>query len=131
MQEFVTVAKRAGAVGHPMTVVQTLSYGSLVPIRRRGPSASAAYAKRAVRLSEERRGNEDLSAFPKEVAIIGRLLNRGRPGGHHAPVRRRGMTIPQFPIMPRLEHRGTATMPPDYLSGAGNMIRRNESPGNA
>jgi len=67
-------------------------------------SASAEYAKRAVRLSEELHINEDLSAFPKEVAIIGRLVNRGRPGGHYAPIRRRGMTTPQLLIMPRLEH---------------------------
>ena len=56
LEEATDAAKAADALGHPLTLTQTLSYCcATVHVFRHEPSAAAAYAERALRICEEQR----------------------------------------------------------------------------
>ena len=55
LEEAAAAVRSADALGHPMTLAQTLCYTALVPVFRHEPSAAMDYAARAIRISEERR----------------------------------------------------------------------------
>jgi class 3 adenylate cyclase/tetratricopeptide (TPR) repeat protein len=53
LEEAAAAVKSAEALGHPLTLAQTLGYCALIPIFRHEPSASTDYAARAMQICEE------------------------------------------------------------------------------
>jgi predicted ATPase len=55
LEELRAAVGNAEALGHPLTLAQTLCYAAFVHIFRREPPAAADYAQRALRICEEQR----------------------------------------------------------------------------